>query len=683
MLFRNIRGTSVAFLLMRLPKPIAHGFRRCLDLAARITDWETALHKAVCFGDPDVIKGLIKAGANPNARYRGRSPTLSSGETPLHGAASRSMNYAPSVVRFLIEAGADVDAKTEYYGATPLHHAVREPGLSVVEIVDVLIGAGANVDARDREAQTPLHMASSTYSPNAVVVQALIDAGADPTAQDRNGRTPLHVAAGSRYVKNQESLTVLIDAGADPNARAGNGWTPLHFATLYNKRPAIIEALLNAGADPVARTAEGDIPWNFANDEVRLPYGNPGLSDADMKASAAYRRLAEAEENWGNWNTADFFKSATPENVAQAVGAYVDPNVQDVDGTTPLHWAARFSGRPAVIDELLKAGASATTRNSDGNIPLHWAAEHNENAAIIDALIKHVKSGHVGLARGELGTDAPDNWIDMLGHSYRKFSGYIDARNDSGDTPLRLANNLTVLKVLVRAGADPDAENDLDETPLHQHIFDPAFTRVLLEAGADPKNRDIAGCTPLHRARDSTVIELLIRAGADPDIRDHHGKAPLHHVAQTRGDVAVVRTLVKAGADPNARSEDGETPLHSAARFAGNPAAHRTKPSKHYSEELSKVLNSKLLLESMTTNSTIIAALLDAGADLEAKDNEGLTPLHVAAKHNGNPEIVDRLLDAGAKTGATNADGLTPWDCATDNETIKDSHAYERLRQGA
>ena len=52
---------------------------------------------------------------------------------------------------------------------------------------------------------------------------------------------------------------------------------------------------------------------------------------------------------------------------------------------------------------------------------------------------------------------------------------------------------------------------------------------------------------------------------------------------------------------------------------------------------------------------------MDAGADIEAKTNAGLTPLHYAARANENPDVVQALVDAGADIEAkTENDGLAP-----------------------
>ena len=78
-------------------------------------------------------------------------------------------------------------------------------------------------------------------------------------------------------------------------------------------------------------------------------------------------------------------------------------------------------------------------------------------------------------------------------------------------------------------------------------------------------------------------------------------------------------------------------------------------------------------------NPDVIAALLDAGVDPSARDKEGKTPLHDAAESNQNPDVIAALLDAGVDPSARDEDGRTPWDLAKDRERIKGSDAYRRL----
>ena len=93
-------------------------------------------------------------------------------------------------------------------------------------------------------------------------------------------------------------------------------------------------------------------------------------------------------------------------------------------------------------------------------------------------------------------------------------------------------------------------------------------------------------------------------------------------------------------------------------------------------------------------NPAVIAVLLDAGADLKARDTRfgllradpkgwkrGLTPLHWAAKDNENPAVITALLDAGADPRTLDLDGKTPWDYAKDREPLKGSNAYWRLNE--
>lgn len=75
-----------------------------------------------------------------------------------------------------------------------------------------------------------------------------------------------------------------------------------------------------------------------------------------------------------------------------------------------------------------------------------------------------------------------------------------------------------------------------------------------------------------------------------------------------------------------------------------------------------------------------VTALLGAGTDIEARTEDGLTPLHVAAGWGG-PEVVIALIEAGANGKARNEEGDTPFDLAKDNDKLRGTEAYWLLNE--
>ena len=303
------------------------------------------LHAVAWTPDPAVVSILLQAGVNVKERDDHDC-------APIHHAARRG---TAGVVRALLEAGADADARTTCFGIhggsswTPLHLAAehnREPG-----VVTVLLEAGADLDAPTKEGRAPLHQAAANANP--AVTEVLLEAGADVNAPSRAGETPLHVAA--RENSNPAVPTLQLQAGADVNARDPRGYTPLHTAAENNANPEIVTALITAGADVNARDPDGYVPpGRPANDRTPL-------------LLALYRGgsvMGGAPEPTGR-------NVPVVEVLVRAGG---DLELTDGSGRTALHTAAIWT--PAAFPLLLRLGADPNARDEDGKTPWDYALQN-------------------------------------------------------------------------------------------------------------------------------------------------------------------------------------------------------------------------------------------------------------------------------------------------------------------
>jgi hemoglobin len=163
------------------------------------------------------------------------------------------------------------------------------------------------------------------------------------------------------------------------------------------------------------------------------------------------------------------------------------------------------------------------------------------------------------------------------------------------------------------------------------------------------------------------VHQVLV---SDPQLvqeRYTNGRALLHEVAG-QGSLPMVELLLHLGADPNARDQLGHTPLY----FVGN-ASHEAYGADvvHALARGGANVNARERLKHCTAlhmaarrgNVPVAEALLDCGADGEARDKLGDTPLHRAVKC-GKIEMVAFLLSRGANVYAEGKRGLTPWQVA-------------------
>jgi ankyrin repeat protein len=230
----------------------------------------------------------------------------------------------------------------------------------------------------------------------------------------------------------------------------------------------------------------------------------------------------------------------------------------------------------------------------------------------------------------------------------------------------RSKENDSIALMLLDHGVNYNYVYECDSTPLHMAAENGCVTVVerLLSLGHMVDKKNISGCTPLHVASNKDVIRVLLAAGANANARDNHDWTPLHKAAE-KGVAKGINLLLRSGANISALTDDGSTALHVAPTRTTHDSAKIIKLLLDIGLGVNDRFRrgSSPLHDACSVSGVKAAALLLMnGVDVKAKDNEGTAPFQLATRGRvpkATVDLVSLLVDHGADVNTQDDKGFT------------------------
>lgn len=207
------------------------------------------------------------------------------------------------------------------------------------------------------------------------------------------------------------------------------------------------------------------------------------------------------------------------------------------------------------------------------------------------------------------------------------------------------------VQALLKQGADPNARNGLEFTPLDvasaSHQTDVMETLLRSGARVDAPSPYGTALTFAALGGNTEGIDLLLAKGANIDASRADGITVLMLVSRTGADKAV-RELIRRKANINAKDSSGTTALMYAAREGQQEVGRVLLAAGAGVDSADNSGWTPLMSAAVTGHAEFIRLLLENGAHPNVRDAKGRTALLLTAAYGDYPDVVRALLAGGA-----------------------------------
>lgn len=346
----------------------------------------TPFHLACAMGDPYILQAMLSTADlnKPNGE----------GYTPLHIAAQFGN---PFLVQHLLSNNANPLAVANS-GQNALHLAAKNPH---PQVINMLVQAGVNVAAYDREGVSPLHIACANG--NAALAKFLLEHEANPNIKDARGDTPFTLAC---QWESPELIDEMVQRGANLKQGIEAATKVKNVAILTRLKQAQLEEKAAEVSDETLQDLKKAVQSSdlvrlekYLSPERIVAYNrrNPTSLFADCIEMRSPQMLKLVLDKKVDLDFVDEKGLSIAhlgvlhpdiDYLRIIVDAKCPMDIQDLEGNTPLHIAAKKDY--SFVDELLFAGADPRIPNYSGQTPAQLA-ELNKKTYTVNKLNEEIE----------------------------------------------------------------------------------------------------------------------------------------------------------------------------------------------------------------------------------------------------------------------------------------------------